>query len=33
MHGALCVVHGMWLRVCSRYLVSATPPTVLYRSF
>ena len=28
-----CVMLGMWFQVCSRYLVSATPPTVLDRSF
>ena len=27
------VMHGVWFRVCSRYLVSATPSTVLDWSF
>ena len=31
-HGIwLSVVRGAWFRVCSRYLVSAIPPTVLIR--
>ena len=29
----LCVVRGAWFRVYSRYLVSATPPTVFNQSF
>ena len=33
-HGIwLSMVRDAWFRVCSRYLVSATPPTVLDRSF